>query len=150
MHIFFCCSVAKSYLILCDPMDYSVTDFPVLYLPEFAQIHTYWVGDATQPSYPLSHPFSSCPQSFPASWILPMIWLLASYDQSIEASASVSALPINIHNWFPLELNGLISLESKKLSRAFSSTTIWKHQFFSAQSSLWSNSHICTWSLEKP
>ena len=152
MHTFCCCcSVAKLCLTLCDPMAYSMTDFPVLhYLPEFAQTHTHWVGDAIQPSHPQSHPFSSCPQSFPASWTFPVIWLLASYGQSTGASPWASALPINIHSWFPLELNGLISLESKELSRAFSSTKIWKHQFFSAQPSLWSDSHICTWSVDKP
>ena len=94
-------------------------------------------------------PFSSCPQSFPASGSFPMTWLLASCCQSIGASASV--LPMNIQSWFLLGLTGLISLQLKGgLSRVFSNTTIWKHQFFGAQPSLWSNSHICTWLLEKP
>ena len=61
-----------------------------------------------------------------------------------------SVLPINIPGWFPLGLAGLISLQSKGLSRVFSSSTIWKHQFFSAQPSFWCNSHICMWRLEKP
>ena len=68
--------------------------------------------------------------------------------QSIRASASV--LPMNIQGWFPLGLTDLISLQCKGLSRVFSSTTIQKHQFFGAQPSLWSNSHIHTWLLEKP
>ena len=72
-------------------------------------------------------PFS-CPRSFPSSGSFPMSWLLASGDQSIGASASV--LPVNIQDWFPLELTGLISLLSKELSRVFSSTVIRKHQFF--------------------
>ena len=95
-------------------------------------------------------PFSSCLQSFPASRSFPMSWLLASGGQSIEASASASVLPMNIQEWFSLGLTGLISLLFEGLSRVFSSTTIWKHQFFSAQPFLWSNSHIHTWLLEKP
>ena len=93
-------------------------------------------------------PFSFCPQYFPASESVPMSWLFASGGQSIGASASV--LPMNIQDWFPLGLTGLISLQSKGLSRVLSSTTVQKHQFFSAQISLWSNSHIHTWLLEKP
>ena len=91
-------------------------------------------------------PFSF-PQSFPASGSFPMSWLFASGGQSIEASASV--LPMNIQGWFILGLTSLISLLSKGLSRVFSSSTVQKHQFFNAQPSLWSNSHICTWLLEK-
>ena len=86
---------------------------------------------------------SSCHQSFPASGSFPISWLFTSGGQSIGASASV--LPMNIQGWFPLGLTGLISVLSKGLSRVFSSTTIWKHQLFSAQPSLWSNSHICTY-----
>ena len=84
--------------------------------------------------------FSSCPQSFPASVSFPMSQLFASGGQSIGASASV--LPMNIRSWFPLGLTGLSSLLFKELSRVFSSTTVWKHQFFGAQLSLWPNSHI--------
>ena len=87
-------------------------------------------------------PFSSCPQSFPASGSFPMSWLFTSGGQSIEASASVSVLPMNIQDWFPLGLTGLTSLQSKGLSRVFSSTTLLKHQFFDTQPPLWSNSHI--------
>ena len=92
--------------------------------------------------------FSSCPQSFPESGSFAMSWLFALDGQSIRASASV--LPMNIQGWFPLGLTGLISLLSKGLSRVLSTTTVQKHQFFSAQPSLWSNSHIHTWLLEKP
>ena len=88
-------------------------------------------------------PFSSCPQSFSVSGSFPVSQLFLSGGQSIGVSAWV--LPINIQGWFLLGLTGLISLLSKGLSRVFSSTTIWKHQFFSAQPSLWSNSHIHTW-----
>ena len=69
---------------------------------------------------------------------------------STGASASASVLPVNIQDWFPLGLTGLISLLSKGFAGVFSSTTIRKHQFFRSQPSLWSNSHICTWLLEKP
>ena len=109
-------------------------------------------------SYPLSqwyHPTSSYSvasyaQSFPASVSFPMNQLFRSDGQSIVALPSTSVLPMNIQGWFPLGLTGLISLLSKELSRVFSSTTVWKHQFFSSQPSLWSHSHICTWPLEKP
>ena len=93
-------------------------------------------------------PFSFCLQSFPASESFLMSWLFASGGQSIGASASVP--PANIQGWFPLGLTGLISFLSKGLSEVFSSTTVWKHQFFGAQSSSWSNSHIHTGLMEKP
>ena len=90
-------------------------------------------------------PFFSCPQSFPASGSFPRSWLFASGGQSIGASASVSVLPKNIQGWFPLGLTGLISFLSKGLSRVFSSTTVQRYQFFSAQPFLLSGSHIFTW-----
>ena len=90
-------------------------------------------------------PLSSCPQSFPASGSLLVNRLFASGGQNIGASASSAVLPMNIQGWFPLELTGLISLLSKGLSRVFSNITIQKHQYFGAQTSLWSNSHIHTW-----
>ena len=80
--------------------------------------------------------FSSCLQSFPASWSFPVSQFFTSGGQSIGVSASSSALPMNIQDWFPLGLTGWISLESKGLSRVFSNTTVQKHQFFSAQLSL--------------
>ena len=152
-------------------------------------------------------PFSSCPQYFPASGSFPMSQLFTSGSQNIGVSASASVLPMNIQDWFPLGWTGWISLQSKGLSRVFSNTTVqkhqffstqlhlqsnspymttvktialtrrtfvgkvmslllnmlskglsrvlscttvWKHQFFGAQPSLWSNSHIHTWLLEKP
>ena len=94
-------------------------------------------------------PFSSCLQSLPASRSLPMSLLFTSRGQSIGASASASVLSMNIHGWFPLVLTGLISLESKGLSRVFSSTTTQKHQFFITQPSLWYNSHSNPLLLEK-
>ena len=95
-------------------------------------------------------PFSSYPQYFSTSGSFLVSWLFPSGGQSVGASALVSDLPVNIQGWFPLRLTGLISLPSKGLSRVFSNTTVEKHQFFSAQVSLWSNSHIHTWPLEKP
>ena len=95
-------------------------------------------------------PFSSCPQSFPASGSFPVSWLLASGGQSIRASASASVLPMNIQDWFPLGLTGLIYLHFQGLSTVFFNTTVQKHQFFVPQPSLWSNSNICTWLLENP
>ena len=94
-------------------------------------------------------PFSHL-QSFPASWSFPMSQFFTSCGQSIGVSASASVLPMNIQDWFPLGWTGWISLQSTGLSRVFSNTTVQKHQFFSAQLSLWSNSHIYTWLLEKP
>ena len=93
--------------------------------------------------------FSSCPQSFPASGSFPMNPFFTLGGQSIGASASASVLPMNIQNWFLLGLTGLISLLSKGLARVFSNTTVQKHQFFSVQLSLYSNSYIHTWLLEK-
>ena len=88
-------------------------------------------------------PFFSCPQSFPASGSFPMSQLFTSGGQSIGASASASVLPMNIQDWFPLGWTGWISLQSKGFSTVFK-TTAQKHQFFSAQLSLQSNSHIHT------
>ena len=85
-------------------------------------------------------PFSSCLQSFPASESFPVSQFFASGGQIIGVSASVSVLPMNIQDWFPLGLTGWISLQSKGLSRVFSNPTVQKHQFFGTQLSLWSNS----------
>ena len=84
-------------------------------------------------------PFSSCPQSFPASGSFPVSWLFASGGPSIGASASASVLWMTIQDWFPLGWTGWISLQSKGLSKVFSSNTVQKYQFFSAQPSLWSS-----------
>ena len=94
-------------------------------------------------------PFSSCPQSYPALGYFQMSQFFTSGGESIGASASVSVLPMNIQDWSPSEWTGWISLQSKRLSRVFSNTTVQKHQFFSAQLSSQSNSHIHTWPLEK-
>ena len=144
-----CCSLAQLCLTLCDPMDCTMPGFLVLHYPsEFAQTHVHWVGNAIQPSHPLVAPFSSGLHSFPASESFSVSQLLTSGGQSIGALAS--NIPVNIQGWVPLGLTGLISLLSKRLSRVLSNTTVRRHQFFSTQPSLWSNSHIHTWRLEEP
>ena len=108
-------SVAQSCLSLCDPMDCSMPGFPVHHqLLELAQTHVHRVCDAIQPS----HLLSSCLQSFPASESFPRSQFFASGGQSIGVSASASVLPMNIQDWFPLRLTGLISLQSKGLSKS--------------------------------
>ena len=95
-------------------------------------------------------PFSSCPQSLPASGSFPMSQLVAWGGQSIGVSAPASVLPMNTQAWSPLGWTGWISLQSKGLSRVFSNTTVQKHQFFGAQLSSQFNSHIRIWPLDKP
>ena len=94
-------------------------------------------------------PFSSCLKFFPASGSFQMSQFFVSGGQSIGVSASTSVLPMNIQDHFPLGWTGWISMQSKGLSRVFSNTTIQKPQFFGSQLSLWFNSHIHTWLLEK-
>ena len=94
--------------------------------------------------------FSSCPQSFPASGSFQLSQFFTSGGQSIGVSASTSVLPMNIQDSFPFRLTSLISLQSKGLSRVFSNTIVQKHQVFGTQLSLWYNSHMHTWLLEKP
>ena len=89
-------------------------------------------------------------QFFAISGSFPVSQFFASGGQSIGASSSASVLPMNIQDWLPLGLTGLISLQSKGVSRVFSNTIVQKHQFFSTQLSLCNNSYISTWLLEKP
>ena len=117
-------------------MDCSTPGFPVHHqLPELAKTHGI---ESVMPSN-LCVPFS-CLQSFPASGYFPVSQFFTSGGQSIAVLASASVLPVSIQDWFPLGLTGLI-LQSKGHSRVLSNTTVQKHQFFSAQFSLWSNSH---------
>ena len=117
--------------------------FSVLHcLPEFVPTHAHWVGDAIQPSHPLSPPSPSALNLSQLQGLLQ--WNISSFTsggQSTGASASTSVLPMNIQGWLPLGVTSLISLLSKRLSIVFSSTTIWKHQLFSTQPSLRSNSY---------
>ena len=143
-------SVTQSCPTLCDPMNHSTPGLPVHHqLSEFTQTHAHWVGDAIQPSHPLLSPFFYCPQSLPASGSFPMSQLFTRGGQSIGVSASASVLPMNTQHWSPLGWTGWISLQSKGLSRVFSNTIGQKHQFFGAQLSSQSNSHIHMWLLEK-
>ena len=143
-------SVAQSCLTLCDPMNWSTPGLPVHHqLLKFIQTHVHWVGDAIQPPHPLPSPSPPAPnpsqhQSFSSESTLRMRWpKYWSFSFSITPSKE-------IQDWSPLEWTGWISLQSKGLSRVFSNTTVQKHQFFSIQLSLQSNSHIHTWPLEKP
>ena len=128
--------VAQLCSTLCNPMDCSTPGFHLRHqLPELTQTYVHWVSDAILPSHPLI-PFSSCLQSFPASGSFQMSQFFASGGQSFGALALASVLPMNTQDWSLLGWTGWISLQSKGLSRVFSSTTIQKHQFFSAPLSL--------------
>ena len=136
-------SVAQSYLTLCDPMNYIAHQVLCPSLSPGACSNSCPSSQWYHPTVSSSVvPFSSCLQSFPASGSFPMSQLFSSGGQSTRASAPVFS--VNIRGWFPLGLTGWISLQSKGLERVLSNTTVWKHQFFGAQSSLWSNFHIRT------
>ena len=145
-------SVAQSYPTLCNPMNCNTPGFPVHYkLPELTQTHLHRVSDAIQPSHPLS---SSSPPGFSLSRISvfsnePVLHI--RWPKYWSFSFNI-ALPMNIQDWFPLGWMGVISLQSKGLSRVFSNTTVQiqpQDQFFGAQHSSQYNFHICTWPLEK-
>ena len=145
-------SVAQSCPTLCDPMDHSMPGLPVHHqLLDSTQTHVHWVGDAIQASHPLSFP---SPPAVSLSQHQGLFkWVSSSHQvakQSTGASASTSLLSMHIQGWFPLGLIRLIFGQSEGLSRVFSSITIQRYQFFGTQPSLLSNSHICTWLLEKP
>ena len=128
-------SVPQSCLTLL-PHGLQQPGFPVHHqFPELTQTHVHHVGDAIQPPHPLSSP---SPPAFNLSQYqsLQMSQFFTSGGQSIGVSASASVFPVNIQDWFSLGLTGLISLQSKGLTRVFSNTTAQKHQFFSAQLSL--------------
>ena len=143
-------SVVQSCPTLCDPMNCSMPSFPVHHqLLEPTQTHVHHISDALQPSHPL---LSSSPPAFNLTSIRvfsnelvlcirwPKYW---SFCFNISPS-------YEYQDWFPLGLTGWNSLQFRGLSRVFSNTTVQTHQFFSAQLSLWSNSNIHTWLLEKP
>ena len=139
------CSVAQLCPTLCDPMNCSMPGFPVFhYLLQFAQTRplTQWCHPTISSSVTPSPPALNLSQHkgfFPVSQLFP------SGGQSIGVSASALVLPVNnIQGSFPLGLTDLISLQSEGLSSVFSSTTVWSHQFFGAQPSFWSDSHIHT------
>ena len=144
-------SVTQSCPTLCDPMNRSMPRLPVHHqLPEFTQIHIHGFSDAIQPSHPLSFP--SAPALNPSQHQTLFQGVNTSHEVAkvLEFQLLASFLPKNTQGWSPLEWTGWISLQSKGLSRVFSNTTVQKHQFFGAQPSSQSNSHIHTWPLEKP
>ena len=143
-----CCSVAQSCLTLGGPMDCNTPGFPVVSLSPGVCSNCCPLNQWCHPTSSSSVIPFSCLQSFPPAGSFPMSSLFASGGHSIGASALASVLPMNIQGWFSLELTGLISLQSKGLSRVFSSTTVQKFQFFGAQPSLWSN-YIHIWLLRK-
>ena len=114
--------------------------------PSSCSLH-WWCHPAISSSDAL---FSFCPQSFPVSGTFPMSRLFTSDEQNTGVSASASVLPTSIQDWFSLRFTSLIFLLSKGLSGVFSSTTTQRHQLFGILSSFWSNSHNCTWPLERP
>ena len=144
-------SVAQSCPTLCDPMNHSMPGLPVYHqLLEFYSNScpsSWWCHPAISSSV---IPFFYCPQSLPASGSFPMSQLFAWDGQGIGVSALASVLPLNTQDWSALGWAGWISLQSKGLSRVFSNTAVQEHQFFGAQLSSQSNSHIHTWPLEKP
>ena len=145
-------SVTQSCQTLCDPMNRSTPGLPVHYqFLGLTQAHVHWVGDAIQPSHPLSSP---SPPAFNLSqhqglfkWVSSLHQVARVLEFQLQHQ---SFLPMNTQDWSPLEWTSWISLQSKGLSRVFFNTTVQKHQFFGAQPSSQSNSHIHTWLLEKP
>ena len=139
----FCCPVCSVLFHFLSHMDCCTPGFPILHhLLELAQTHVHWCCHPTVLASVI--PFSTCLQTFPVPGFFLMSQIFASGGESIGFSVSASVFPMNIQGWFPLGLTGLISLQSKGLSRVFSNTTVQKHL-----PSLWSNSYIHTWLLEK-
>ena len=138
----FSCSVQ-----LCDPMDCRSRGFPVHHqLPELGQTHVHWVSDTIH--LILCRPLLLPPSIFPSVRVFSNESVFRiRWPLSIGVSASTSFLPMNIQGWSPLGLTGLISLQSKWVSRVFCSITVRKHQFFGTEPSLWSNSRIHMWIL---
>ena len=142
-------SAAQSCPNICDHMDCSVPGFPVHHqLPELAQTHVHQLVMPSKHSI-LYCPLHLLPSIFPSIRIFSNELALCIRWPKDWSWASISVLPMNINGWMHLGLTGLISLLSKGISRVFSNPTVQKHQFFSTQLSLWSNSHIHTWPLEK-
>ena len=144
-------SVAQSCLTLCDPMNCSTPGLPVHHhLLEFTQTHVHRDRDAIQPSHPRSSPSPPTHKPSQHQRSFPMSQLFSWGGQSTATSTLTSFFPKKSQGWYPSEWTGWISLQSKGLSRVFSNTTVQTHQFFGAQPSSQSNSHVHTWLLEKP
>ena len=144
-----------SCLTLCDPLECSTTPNVLHHLPESAQTHVHWASDAIQLFHPLSSlsspAFSLSQHQGLFQWVSFSFFFFSQFfpsgGQTIGASASVSVLPRNIQGWFSLGLTGLISLQSKGLSRVFSSTTVLWHQLLGTQPFRLSSFHILDFSL---
>ena len=144
-------SVAQLCPTLCDPMNRSTPGLSVHHqLPESTQTHVHRVGDAIQPPHPLLSPSPPVPN--PSQHQGLSQWINSSHEVAkvLGVSASASVFPMNTQDWSPSGWTGWISLQPKGLSRVFSNTIVQKHQFFGAQLSSQSNSHIHTWPLEEP
>ena len=144
-------SVTQSCPTLRDPMNQSTPGLPVQHqLPEFTQTHVHRVGDAIQPSHPLSSPSPPAPN--PSQHQSLFQWVKSSHKVTkvLELQLQHHSFQRNPQGWSSSEWTGWISLQSKGLSRVFSNTTVQKHQFFSTQPSSQSKSHIHTWPQEKP
>ena len=144
-------SVTQSCPTFCNPMEYSTLGLSVHHqLLKLTQTHVHQVSDAIPTISSSLVPFSSRLQSFPASVLFQ--WVSSSHQVAklLELQLQHQSFQWILQNWFPLGSIGLISLQCKGLSRVFSNTTVRKHQFFGLQHSLWSNTHIHIWLLEKP
>ena len=143
-------SVAHLCPTLCNPMNRSTSGLPLHHqLPEFTQTHVHWVGDAIQPSHPLMSPSPPVFNLSQHQGLFKWVSSLHQVAEVLEFQLQHQSFQMNTQDWSPLGWTGWISLQSKGLSRVFSNTTLQKHQFFGAQLSSQSNSHIHTWPLEK-
>ena len=142
-------SVTQLCPTLYSPMNHSTPGLHVHHqFPEFTQTHVHRVGDAIQPSHPLSSPFPPAPN--PSQHQSLFQWVNSSHEVAkVLEFHNINPL-MNTQDWSPSKWTGRISMKSKGLSRVFSNTTVQKHQFFGVQISSQSNSHIHTWPLEKP
>ena len=135
--VHFLSSVTQSWPTLCDPRDCSMLGLPVHHkLPELNQTHVHRVSDVIQTSHPLSSPSPPAPCLSQHQGLFQWVSSLHQVAKILELQFSASIISMNIQDWFPLGMTGLISLQSKGLSRDFSNTTVQKHQFFHTQFSL--------------
>ena len=144
-------SVAQSCPTLCDPMNFSTPGLPVHHqLPQFTQTHVHRVGNAIQPSYPLSSPSPPAPSPSQHQGLFQWVNSLHEVAKVLGFQLQHQSFQWTPRTASPLGWTGWIFLQSRGISRVFSNTTVQKHQFFGSQLSSQSNSHIHTWPLEKP
>ena len=141
------CSVSQLHLTLCDPMDCSTPGLSVPHhLPKLSQVHVHWTGNAIHPSYSLT-PSSSALNLSEHQGLFQWASCYHQVTKIFEFQLLASVLSRSVQGWFSLRLTDLISLLSKGLSGVFSSSTVWRHQFFGIFPSLWSSSQNRTWPL---